>query len=154
MFQVTENAFVATLCGSLLQATYFESWRDTLEAKRSINCFSIFTQSLWNTVGLSSIPKNLSCDEILRVHACSVHWEGTLLSQLLFLLTAVSKFVWKDKPFVNFLWPPFSERKSEPLYRPSQYAVTLSPTISKMSPGPVLMREVPVRLCSSSFLSC
>ena len=31
-----------------------------------------------------------------------------MLSQLLFPLIAVAKFVWKDKPFVNFLCPPFS----------------------------------------------
>ena len=47
------NAFVA-LYGSLLQATYVGSWWDTLEAKRSINGFPIFAQSLWNTDGASS----------------------------------------------------------------------------------------------------
>ena len=54
-------------------------------------------------MGLASILKNLSCDEILRLHACSVNWEGTLLSQLLFSLIAVLKFVLKGKPFVIFL---------------------------------------------------
>ena len=34
--------------------------------------------------GLASILKNLFCDEILCHHACSVHWEGTLLSQFIF----------------------------------------------------------------------
>ena len=33
----------------------------------------------------ASIPKNLSYDEILCLHACSVHWEGTLPSVTFFL---------------------------------------------------------------------
>ena len=43
-----------------------------------------FSRKVFGTLrGLASILKNLSCDEILCLHACSVHWEGTLLSQLL-----------------------------------------------------------------------
>ena len=62
---------------------------------------------------------------------CSVHWEGTLLSHLLFSLIKNPKFDWKDKSFVNFLCPPFSGSNSGPLYCPSGYAVTLFLVLSK-----------------------
>ena len=101
-----------------------------------------FSHKIFGTLrGLASILKNLSFDEILYLHACSVHWEGTLLSQLLFPLIAVPEFVLKDKPFVNFLCPPFSV-KSGTLYCPSEHAVTLFPVLSLRFPGLVLMQEV------------
>ena len=143
LFQLIENACVATQCRSLLQAIYVVRWRDALEAKRSVNGFPIFTQSVWNTEGAASILKNLSCGEIICLHACSV------LLQLFFSLIVVPKYVYKDKPFVIFCAPlSFSNSKLGPLYWPSEYAVTLSPVLSKRFPGIVLMQEVPVRLCA------
>ena len=54
----------------------------------------LFLRKVYGTLkGLPSILKNLSCDEILCLHACSIHWEGTLLSQLLFSLLAVPKLI-------------------------------------------------------------
>ena len=99
------NAFVA-LYGSLLQATYVGSWwaGETPWKQRGLSMAFPFSRKVFGTLmGLASILKNLSCDEILRLHACSVNWEGTLLSQLLFSLIAVLKFVLKGKPFGIFL---------------------------------------------------
>ena len=45
---------------------------------------------------------DVSCHVILCLHTCSVYSEDTLLSQLLFSLIAVPKFVCRDKPFVDF----------------------------------------------------
>ena len=91
-----------------------------------------FSHKIFATLrGLASILKNQSFDEILYLHACPVYWEGTLLLQLLFYLIAVAKFVLKDKPFGNFLWPPFSESKPGPLNCPSESAVALFPVLSK-----------------------
>ena len=109
-----------------------------------------FSYKVFETVrGLASILQKLSIDEFLCLHACSVCWEGTLLSQLLFSLIAFPKFVWKDKPFANSLRPPFSKGKSGQLYCPSLHAVTLSPVLSKRFPGIVLKQNVPVRFCAS-----
>ena len=93
-----------------------------------------FSYKVFETVrGLASILKKLSSDEFLCLHACSVCWEGTLLSHLVFSLIAVPKFVWKDKPFANSLRPPFSKGKSGQLYCPSLHAVTLPPVLSRAS---------------------
>ena len=103
------NAFVA-LYGSLLQATYVGSWwaGETPWKQRGLSMAFPFSRKVFGTLmGLASILKNLSCDEILRLHACSVNWEGTLLSQLLFSLIAVLKYVLKGKPFVIFLCSHF-----------------------------------------------
>ena len=98
---------------------------------------------------LAFILKNLSCDKILCLHLYSAHWEGSLLSQWLFSLLAVPKFVWTEKPFVNLLLPLFSESKSGPLYYPSKYAVTVFPVHSKWFSELDLMQEIPVCLCAS-----
>ena len=91
-----------------------------------------FLHKVFGTLrGLASISKNVSFGEVLCLHVCSVHWEGTLQSQLLFPLIAVPKFVAKDKPFANFLYSSFSESKSSPLCCRSEYAVTLFPVLSK-----------------------
>ena len=74
-----------------------------------------------------------------------MHCEGTLLSQLLFSLIAVPKFVYKENTFVKNFCHPFSDDKSGSLYCPSEYAVTLFPVLSKRLPGLALMQEVPVR---------
>ena len=110
-----------------------------------------FSHQVFGTLGeLASIPKNLSCGEILCLHACSVHWEGTLLSQLLFsFLNSSFQICLERQTIFKFFCPPFSESKSGPLYCPPEYAVTLSPVLSKRSPGPVLIQEVLVRLCAS-----
>ena len=134
-------AFVATMYGLSYRLHMWEAGETPWKQRGLLMDFA-FSRKIFGTLrGLASILKNLSFDEILYLHACSVHWEGTLLSQLLFPLIAVPEFVLKDKPFVNFLCPPFSV-KSGTLYCPSEHAVTLFPVLSLRFPGLVLMQEV------------
>ena len=107
-----------TLCSrflkinSLLHCMDLSSRQHILEANETpwkqrglLMAFS-FSHKVFRTVrGLASILKNLSCDEILCLNAYSVHWESTLLSQLLFTLITIPKFVLKGEPFVIFLCP-------------------------------------------------
>ena len=79
----------------LLHCMDLSSWLHMLEAgetpwkQRGLLMAFPFSHKTFGTLrGLASILKNLSCDEILCLHACSVHWEGTLLPQLLFSLIA------------------------------------------------------------------
>ena len=71
-----------------------------------------------------------------------------MYSAATFFLISVPNVVWKDKPFLNFSFPPFSESKLGPLYCLSEYAMTLFPVLSKRFPELVLMQEVSVRLCA------
>ena len=146
LFQLIENARVATQCRSLLQAIYVVRWLDALEAKRSVNGFPIFTQSVWNTEGA-------------RFHSEeSVLWRDYMSACLFsavtvtFFLNSSCQICLQRQAISNFLCPTplsFSNSKLVPLYWPSEYAVTLSPVLSKRFPGIVLMQEVPVRLCAA-----
>ena len=125
------------------------SWWDTLEAKRSINGFPIFTQSLWNTDGASFHSE----ESFLRRDSTS----ACLFSELgrysavtaTFFLNSSSQICFERQTICNFFVLPFSQSNSGSLYCPSEYAVTLFPVLSKRFPGLVLVQEVPVRLCAS-----
>ena len=104
-----------------------------------------FSHSLWNTEGAIFHSE----ESVLRQYSMSACLFSALgkysAITVSFFLNSTSQICLERQTICKFFEHPFSESKSRPLYCPSEYAVTLSPVLSKRFPGLVLIQEVPVR---------
>ena len=74
----------------------------------------LFLHKVYGTLkGLASILKNLSCDEILCLHACSIHWGYSVVTVTFFLISS-SQICLKRQTICKFFVPP----TPLPLHRP------------------------------------
>ena len=129
------------------------SWWDTLEAKRSVNDFPFFTQSLWNNEGASFHFEEFALRrDSLSTCLFSALGRYSAVTVTFFLNSSCQICLGGQNICKLFVPPPFSESKTGPLYYPSEYVVTLSPVLSKRFPGLVLCKKSSSLMCS--LLSC